>query len=126
MKAGSLFDFTYSLNNKEEQIKQETIGNLTVSGDKYKLNYLGAIQLFDGEKTYTIVPENEEITIIKSNDQEEEDLISDTWYHLVLVKNDINYSLYLDGDLEISIDIHASADYDYISAFRLGSIGGSE
>ena len=65
------FDFTYSLNNKEEQIKQETIGNITVSGNKYKLNYLGATQLFDGEKTYTIIPENEEITISKSDDENE-------------------------------------------------------
>jgi len=65
------FDFTYSLNNKEEQIKQETTGNVTVSGNKYKLNYLGATQLFDGEKTYTIIPENEEITISKSDDENE-------------------------------------------------------
>ena len=65
------FDFTYSLNNKEEQIKQETNGTVTVSGDKYKLNYLGATQLFDGEKTYTIIPENEEITISKSDDENE-------------------------------------------------------
>ena len=33
--------------------------------------YLGAEQLHDGEKTYTIVPENEEITI--SNPEDEED-----------------------------------------------------
>ena len=63
------FDFTYSLNNKEEQIKQETNGNVTVSGNKYKLNYLGSTQIFDGEKTYTIIPENEEITISQSDDE---------------------------------------------------------
>ena len=34
-----------------------------MSGDLYKLNFLGAEQLFDGKKTYTIVPENEEITV---------------------------------------------------------------
>src|SRR5690606_21690919 len=32
-------------------------------GEKYLLNYMGAQQLFDGEKRYTIVPENEEVTI---------------------------------------------------------------
>tara|TARA_B100000945_G_C20420090_1_gene617479 strand:+ start:1368 stop:2003 length:636 start_codon:yes stop_codon:yes gene_type:complete len=63
------FDFTYSLNNKEEQIKQETNGNVTVSGDNYKLNYLGLIQLFDGKKIYTIIPENEEITISKADNE---------------------------------------------------------
>ena len=46
-----------------QNIKQETNGSVTVSGDLYKLNFLGAEQLFDGKKTYTIVPENEEITI---------------------------------------------------------------
>ncbi len=61
------FDFTYSLNNKEEQIKQETNGNVTVSGDNYKLNYLGLVQIFDGKNIYTIIPENEEITISKAD-----------------------------------------------------------
>ena len=63
------FDFTYSLNNKEEQIKQETNGNVTVSGDNYKLNYLGLVQIFDGKNIYTIIPENEEITISKADSE---------------------------------------------------------
>ena len=47
-------------------------GNVTLAGDQYKLSFLEAIQLFDGTKTYTIVPENEEITI--SYPEEEEDV----------------------------------------------------
>ena len=65
------FDFVYVLENRQENIKQETQGSVTVSGDRYKLNFLGAEQLFDGQKTYTIVPENEEITI--STVEEEDD-----------------------------------------------------
>lgn len=65
------FDFSYTLENRQENIKQETSGTVTVEGNKYKLMYLGAEQLYDGEKTYTIVPENEEITI--SNPEDEED-----------------------------------------------------
>ena len=65
------FDFSYTLENRQENIKQETSGTVTVEGNKYKLMYLGAEQLHDGEKTYTIVPENEEITI--SNPEDEED-----------------------------------------------------
>jgi outer membrane lipoprotein-sorting protein len=65
------FDFVYVLENRQENIKQETEGSVTVSGDRYKLNFLGAEQLFDGQKTYTIVPENEEITI--STVEEEDD-----------------------------------------------------
>ncbi|MFQ3341071.1 MAG: outer membrane lipoprotein-sorting protein [Flavobacteriaceae bacterium] len=59
-----IFDFSYVLENRQENIKQETSGSITVKGEKYKLMYLGVEQLYDGEKTYTIVPENEEITII--------------------------------------------------------------
>ena len=66
------FDFTYVLENKKEQIRQEMEGNVTLAGDQYKLSFLEAIQLFDGTKTYTIVPENEEITI--SYPEEEEDV----------------------------------------------------
>ena len=65
------FDFVYVLENRQENMKQETEGSVTVSGDRYKLNFLGAEQLFDGQKTYTIVPENEEITI--STVEEEDD-----------------------------------------------------
>jgi outer membrane lipoprotein-sorting protein len=65
------FDFTYVLDNKQEQIRQETSGNVIVSGELYKLKFLGATQLFDGEKTYTIVPENEEITITDLEEQDD-------------------------------------------------------
>ena len=57
------FDFTYVLENRQENIRQETNGFATISGNLYKVNFLGNEQLFDGEKTYTIVPENEEVTI---------------------------------------------------------------
>ena len=67
------FDFTYVLENRQENIRQENKGSATISGDFYKLNFLGNEQLFDGKKTYTIVPENEEITI---NDQDEGDEFS--------------------------------------------------
>ncbi|MGW9686451.1 LolA family protein [Flagellimonas sp. 2504JD1-5] len=56
-------DFKSSLENTEANIKQDTNGNVTLAGDKYLLDYLGAQQLNDGKKVYTIVPENEEVTI---------------------------------------------------------------
>ena len=65
------FEFDYVLENRQEKIKQETNGSVTVSGDRYKLLFLGAEQLFDGEKTYTIVPENEEITITSIEETED-------------------------------------------------------
>lgn len=56
-------DFKYSLQNTEANINQDTRGDVTLQGDKYLFNYLGSKQLYDGKKVYTIVPENEEVTI---------------------------------------------------------------
>ena len=63
-------DFKYNLDNIAENINQETKGNVTIAKDKYLLNYLGATRMYDGNKTYTIVPENEEVTIEKNANEE--------------------------------------------------------
>jgi len=65
------FDFTYILENRTENIRQETNGSAVLSDDRYKINFLGNEQIFDGNTTYTIVPENEEVTI--SNSEEDAD-----------------------------------------------------
>ena len=63
-------DFKYELDNKEADIHQETRGDVTLQGDKYLFNYMGSQQLYDGKKVYSIVPENEEVTIEdKSQDE---------------------------------------------------------
>lgn len=61
-------DFKYVLNNTEADINQETRGDVTMEGDKYLGNFFGAKQLYDGQKVYTIVPENEEVTIEDKSD----------------------------------------------------------
>ena len=63
-------DFKYSLHNEEANINTETRGDVTMQGDKYLFNYLGSKQLYDGEKVYTVVPENEEVTIEDKMDDE--------------------------------------------------------
>lgn len=63
-------DFKYSLQNEEANINTETRGDVTMQGDKYLFNYLGSKQLYDGEKVYTVVPENEEVTIEDKMDDE--------------------------------------------------------
>ena len=57
------FEFTYKLENNKEKITQEIEGNAQISGEKYKLNFMDVEQIYDGYKTYTIIPENEEINI---------------------------------------------------------------
>jgi outer membrane lipoprotein-sorting protein len=65
-------DFKYSLSNEAEGVNQETKGNVLMAGDKYSLQLMGTTQLFDGEDVYTIVPEDEEITISAISDQDDD------------------------------------------------------
>lgn len=71
------FDFTYTLVNQKENIRQETKGVITVAGENYRLEIPEAIQIFDGQQRYTIVPENEEVTI-SGADSEDEMVINPT------------------------------------------------
>src|SRR5699024_8240388 len=67
-------DFKYNLNNTKENVNQETRGNVSLSGDKYVLEMLGIKRIFDGEKIYTIVPEDEEVTISKFDPNADEEI----------------------------------------------------
>ncbi|MES2747640.1 MAG: outer membrane lipoprotein carrier protein LolA [Bacteroidota bacterium] len=66
-----VIDFKYTLNNVKEKINQESKGNVTIDGNKYVLNFMGVTKIYDGKKTYTIVPEDEEVTISSVNDSDE-------------------------------------------------------
>ncbi len=66
-----VIDFKYSLNNSKENINQNSKGNVTLQGNKYVLNFMGVSKIFDGKKTYTIVPEDEEVTVSNLNDSDE-------------------------------------------------------
>ena len=67
------FNFRYILENSNEKIRQEIEGNATLSKSYYKISFMGITQLFDGSKIYTIIPENEEITITSKSDESEFD-----------------------------------------------------
>jgi outer membrane lipoprotein-sorting protein len=64
-------DFKYTLNNSKENIKKESKGNLLLEGNKYVLNFMGVTKIYDGKKSYTIVPEDEEITVSSLNEKDE-------------------------------------------------------
>lgn len=66
-----VIDFKYSLSNPKENINQESKGNVSLKGNLYNLNFMGITKIFDGKKVYTIVPEDEEITISKVDDSDE-------------------------------------------------------
>ena len=64
--------FNYNLYSAEASINQETSGKVQLKGEKYRFEYLGIIQINDTKNTYTIVPENEEVTIVSNQDAGEE------------------------------------------------------
>ena len=66
-----VIDFKYSLNNAKENINQDSKGNVTMKGNQYVLNFMGVTKILKKKKTYTIVPEDEEITISKVNEKDD-------------------------------------------------------
>lgn len=63
-------DFKVNIQNLKKEINQESKGNVTIAGDKYVLNMMGTTKIFDGKKIYTIVPEDEEVTISSPTGQD--------------------------------------------------------
>jgi len=88
-------EFTHNLDNKEADVHQETRGSVTVKGDKYHLNYMGTEQIFDGEKVYLIVPEDEEVIIQNPDNSEEEQLTPSKMF--TFYKSGYTYTM---GDLK--------------------------
>ena len=68
-------EFRYTVKNLQQKISQDSRGNVTISGEKYISDFLGTTEIFDGKKKYTIIPEDEEITI-ESYDPKKENAFS--------------------------------------------------
>ena len=64
-------DFKYTLNNAKENINKESKGNVIIQDNKYVLNFMGVTKIYDGKKSYTIVPEDEEVTVSSLNDSDD-------------------------------------------------------
>lgn len=84
-------DFKYVLINFEEDINQETRGNVILQGDKYLLNILGITRIFDGKTLYSISPEDEEVTISSENSQDENTITPSKM--LSFYENGYNYKM---------------------------------
>ena len=70
-----VIDFKYAINNSAEKINQESTGKVILQGNKYHLTFMGVTKIFDGKKIYTIVPEDEEITV-SNNDESDPNTMS--------------------------------------------------
>ena len=55
--------FEYNLNNKSENIQENTDGELILKKNQYTLSFMGINQISDGENVWTIMEDDEEIQI---------------------------------------------------------------
>jgi outer membrane lipoprotein-sorting protein len=63
-------DFTFTLQNKEEDINDTQDGSLFLSGDKYRLKLMGILALCNGETLWTVNEELKEANIIDPSENE--------------------------------------------------------
>jgi len=83
-------EFKYKLDNNEEDVHQETRGNVTMKNDLYNVNFLGVNQLFDGKKVYTIISEDEEVNISDADAEDSSTLTPSKFFSFY--KNGFTYS----------------------------------
>ncbi|MGB5383337.1 MAG: outer membrane lipoprotein carrier protein LolA [Lutimonas sp.] len=75
-----VIDFDYTLENKAENVKQTNSGKASLEGEKYRVDLFGTTQIFDGSKTYTIVPDNEEVNISDNEENSENTITPSKFY----------------------------------------------
>lgn len=68
-------NYAYTLQNIEEDINQTNNGSFVTENDKWRFEMLGITRIFDGNKLYSISPDDEEVTI-SSQDPEDETTIT--------------------------------------------------
>lgn len=69
-KSKNTLYFKFSYGTGSGKISKNQTGSFYASKDKYKLKMMGNEQIFDGNKTYSINEDEQEITIAKQNSKE--------------------------------------------------------
>ncbi|WP_321296843.1 outer membrane lipoprotein carrier protein LolA [Marinifilum fragile] len=67
-------EFTYSMDNDEEDIHEVSDGSIVLKENKYKLNLMGTDIYFDGKTQYTHIIDAEEVSIKEPGVDEDEAL----------------------------------------------------
>ena len=68
-------NYAYTLQNIEKDINQTNNGSFVTEDEKWRFEMLGVTRIFDGNKLYSISPDDEEVTI-SSQDPEDETTIT--------------------------------------------------
>lgn len=92
-----LIEFKYSLNNPDANVQQDTRGDVSLEGEKYVLNIMGTTRIFDGEKIYTIIPEDQEVNISTYNPGDQQEITPSKM--LTFYKEGYNYEMNIVQDV---------------------------
>ena len=57
-------NYAYTLQNIEEDINQTNNGSFVTEDEKWRFEMLGVTRIFDGNKLYSISPDDEEVTFL--------------------------------------------------------------
>jgi outer membrane lipoprotein-sorting protein len=64
-------EFTFSMDNEEEDIHDESEGSIILMGDKYRLKVMGTDNYFDGTTLYSHMIDSEEVNITEPEEDED-------------------------------------------------------
>ncbi len=67
-------DFSFSMENLQEEISETNEGKILIKGDKYKVSLMGVDTYYDGSVIYTHLVEAEEVNISEPDPEDEETL----------------------------------------------------
>mgnify|MGYP005675716537 FL=1 len=105
-------DFKYVLVNEIENIRQETSGKIIIEKNKYILDILGVKRIYDGNRLYTISPEDQEVTISKLNEEDENTISPSNLFNFF--EEGYNYNLDI-------VQIKSGRKIQYIKLFPIDS-----
>jgi len=67
-------DFTFTMDNEEEDIHEVSEGNIILKGDKYRLKLMGVDTYFDGTTMYSYLIDADEVNIKEPDEDDDEAL----------------------------------------------------
>ena len=66
-------EFTFNMDNAEEDVHESSDGNIILKGNKYRLYLMDVYTYFDGKTIYQHLVDAEEVNIKEPDEEDEED-----------------------------------------------------
>jgi outer membrane lipoprotein-sorting protein len=108
-------EFSLTVENKEENINDSSIGVADIKGDRYKISIMGADTYFDGRTRYTYLKDSEEVNISEPDNDDNE--IANPAKIFDMYKNGFGYKLvkqYKEAEINIAeIELVPSHEKEY-------------